>query len=86
MSNPVTFFWRHPRRTGFIFFNIAVVVVLFIWANLSADYAHDGLAGLPNLLLGYTGMGFLLLLWVIAWVAWGFMVYRRHHPHPPSLS
>lgn len=78
-TNPFQYFWRHPRRTGFIIFNVIVVAALFAWANFSAGFGKDGLGGLPNLMLGYTGMGFLLLAWVIAWLAWAYLVYSRHH-------
>ena len=77
MSNPFLYFWRHPRRTGFILFNVAVLAALVAWGSFTNSIGHDGLAGVPNLMLGYTGMGFLIVAWIAAWVAWGFMVASR---------
>ena len=28
MSNPFLYLWRHPRRTGFIIFNLVVIAAL----------------------------------------------------------
>ena len=77
MTNPFLYFWRHPRRTGFILFNVAVLAALAAWGSFTNNIGHDGLAGVPNLMLGYTGMGFLIVAWIAAWVAWGFMVASR---------
>lgn len=83
MSNPIAFFWRHPRRTGFIILNLLVLVAFLGWGAFTADMRKEGLGGLPNVMLGYTGMTLLVVLWVVAWLAWGWLVARRqiarHH-------
>ena len=78
MSNPFLYLWRHPRRTGFILFNLAVIVALISWGAFTDQMRQDGIAGVPNLMLGYAGMSFLLAAWVVAWLAWAVMVMRRH--------
>lgn len=48
--------------------------------------SESGVPGIPGMMLGYTGMAFLILVWVVAWIAWGWMVYsryRRHHAQQP---
>jgi hypothetical protein len=75
---PLGYFWRHPRRTGFIIFNLVVLALFFAWGAFSADVSRDGLAGLPNLMLGYTGMALLIVAWIAAWIAWGLMAVARH--------
>jgi hypothetical protein len=77
LNNPLAYFWRHPRRTGFLFFNALVVIALLAWGAYTSNLPQDGLVGVPNIMLGYTGMGFLLAAWIVAWLAWGVMVTRR---------
>lgn len=87
MKRFFAYLWRHPRRTGFILFNVLVVLALFGWAELTKGMAVTGLSGLPNLMLGYTGMGFLLAAWIVAWFAWAIMVFRRHaRLNPPPAQ
>ena len=81
MNNPVAYFWRHPRRTGFIIFNLVVVAIFVAWGAFTADMTREGLAGVPNVMLGYTGMAFLAIAWIAAWVAWATFVARRHTHH-----
>jgi hypothetical protein len=87
VSDFLRYLWRHPRRTGFIAFNALVVVALLCWALFTKDLT-GGLAGIPNLMLGYTGMALLLVAWAGGWIAWAVMVWRRHHraPHRPAPS
>ena len=73
---------RHPRRTGFIIFNIAALVVFAGWAGFTASAASAGILGLPNMMLGYGGLAVIALVWIGAWIAWGTMVTSRHLPHP----
>jgi hypothetical protein len=83
VSNPIAYFWRHPRRTGFIILNLLVLVAFLGWGTFTAEMSKEGLGGLPNVMLGYTGMTLLVVLWIVAWLAWGWLVARRqiarHH-------
>jgi hypothetical protein len=78
LNNPFFYLWRHPRRTGFMVFNAIVVVLLLAWAVFTNDMTHEGIAGVPNVMLGYTGMALLLVAWIVGWIAWAIMVTRRH--------
>jgi len=78
VSGFLRYLWRHPRRTGFIAFNAVVIVAVLCWALFTKDL-EGGLAGLPTLMLGYTGMVLLLVAWVAGWIAWAVMVARRHY-------
>ena len=70
--------WRHPRRWGFIAFNLIAVAVLLSWIVVSQQEAETlGVFGLPFYALGYLGMAFLMVAWVAAWIAWIWMVLRR---------
>jgi hypothetical protein len=70
--------WRHPRRWGFIAFNLIAVAVLVSWIVATQnDAANLGVMGLPYYALGYLGMAFLVVAWIAAWVAWIWMVARR---------
>jgi hypothetical protein len=69
---------RHPRRLGFVAFNsIALVLFALCW-GLRSSALHDGVAGLPNLALGTTGMVTVAAVWAASWFAWGVMVWLRH--------
>lgn len=65
---------RHPRRLGFIAFNLIVLVLVVVWLTAAPD---AGLADLPNFALANVGMVFVLTAWVISWLAWALMVLRR---------
>lgn len=65
---------RHPRRLGFVLFNLAVLVLVILWLGAAPE---AGLADLPNYTLAHVGMVFVLTAWVLAWVAWVVMVLRR---------
>lgn len=67
---------RHPRRLGFILFNLVVLALAVAWLGSAPE---GGLADLPNFALANVGMVFLLAAWVIAWLAWGVLVLRRWH-------
>ena len=82
MNRALRYLWRHPRRTGFLIFNLAVLVVLLGWAQLTSSMSQQGFAGLPNVILGYTGMALMVLALAIGWIAWAIMVTSRHaHLH-----
>ena len=78
MSNPVAYLWRHPRRTGFITLNLIVLAAFLGWGTFTAQMSQEGLGGLPNVMLGYTGMALLVILWIVAWLAWTWL-----NPHQP---
>ena len=70
--------WRHPRRWGFIVFNIVALMALVSWIVASQnDLQTLGVFGLPYYALGYVGMAFLTGAWVSAWIAWIWMVVKR---------
>ncbi|MEO6012104.1 MAG: hypothetical protein ABIQ30_00765 [Devosia sp.] len=71
------YFWRHPRRTGFILLNLVVLAAFVAWGAFTTDMSRQGIGGVPNLMLGYAGMGLLIVLWIFAWLAWASMVVRR---------
>jgi len=81
MMRPLLYLWRHPRRTGFIIFNLVVLAILLAWALFTSSMATEGLGGLPNVMLGYTGMGLMVVVLVVAWIAWAVMVTSRHAHH-----
>lgn len=81
MSSALAFLWRHPRRTGFIILNLIVLVAFIGWGAFTADMSNEGIGGVPNAMLGYTGMALLIVLWIVAWLAWAWMVARRHLLH-----
>lgn len=81
MSSALAFLWRHPRRTGFIILNLIVLVAFIGWGAFTADMSNEGIGGVPNAMLGYTGMALLIALWIVAWLAWAWMVARRHLLH-----
>ena len=78
MKRALLYLWRHPRRTGFIIFNVIAVVVLLSWGQFTSTMSREGIAGVPNLMLGYTGMALMLAALVIGWIAWAVMVTSRH--------
>lgn len=73
----LAYFWRHPRRSGFILFNLVALAVFIGWGAFTADMRNEGLAGIPNVMLGYTGLAILIALWIGAWLAWGYFVATR---------
>jgi protein-S-isoprenylcysteine O-methyltransferase Ste14 len=83
VKRALRYLWRHPRRTGFIIFNLVVVAILFGWAQITASMSQQGIAGVPNVMLGYTGMALLLAALIAGWIAWAVMVTSRH-AHLPS--
>lgn len=72
---------RHPRRVGFIIFNLIAMAILVSWIVLTQDAGTLGILGLPYYALGYVGMAFLVTAWVAAWIAWAWMVTARHLKH-----
>ncbi len=78
MRNALAFLWRHPRRTGFITLNIIVLVAFLAWGAFTRDMSTEGIGGLPNVMLGYTGMTLLVVLWLVAWIAWLWLIARKH--------
>ncbi len=79
--NALHYLWRHPRRTGFIAFNLIVLCCLGAWAAWSPVADSAGIAGVPNLALASTAIAVLLLSWIGSWLAWGGMVAARRLRH-----
>jgi hypothetical protein len=69
---------RHPRRLGFISFNVIVLVLVGIWLVTRSDSAEAGLAGLPNFAISTAAIIVLIAVWAATWIAWGSMVWSRH--------
>ncbi|MEO6395622.1 MAG: hypothetical protein ABIO40_06890 [Devosia sp.] len=80
MGNPFPFLWRHPRRTGFIVFNLLIIALLVTWGIFTSQSVADGIGGIPNIMLGATGMGLLILAWVAGWIAWATMAASTNLP------
>jgi hypothetical protein len=80
--NEAPYVQRHPRRIGFVIFNVLVAATLVWWALFTSQWYDDGIAGIPNLVLGLSGVVLLIALWVGGWVAWGAMIaaHRRNGP------
>jgi hypothetical protein len=81
MRRALLYLWRHPRRTGFIIFNLVVLALLFVWGFFTNDMSRQGIGGLPNVALGYTGMAIAIAALIGGWIAWAVMVTRRHAHH-----
>lgn len=77
MSNFAAYLWRHPRRTGFIILNVVVLIAFAGWGYFTHEMSKEGIGGLPNVMLGYTGLALLVMIWVVAWIAWGWLVASR---------
>ncbi len=37
VKRALVYLWRHPRRTGFVIFNVIAVLLLFAWAQFTAN-------------------------------------------------
>jgi hypothetical protein len=81
MSEFFAHLWRHPRRTGFITLNVIVLIAFIAWGAFTADMSNEGIGGIPNAMLGYTGMALLTALWIVAWLAWAWLLARKHLLH-----
>ena len=68
---------RHPRRLGFVVFNLIALALIALWLMTRTDSAEAGLAGLPNVVLTTVGMAIVLAVWIGAWIAWAMMVWSR---------
>ena len=69
---------RHPRRLGFIAFNIIAIALAAVWLMTRTDNAEAGLAGLPNVAVTTAAILVLAAVWAATWIAWGSMVWARH--------
>lgn len=83
MGTPLDVVLHHPRRLGFIAFNLIVAVLLVLWVTAAPD---AGLTNLPNLALANVGIVFVLTAWIVAWVAWGVMIARRRRRHRGEIA
>lgn len=78
MKRALLYLWRHPRRTGFVIFNLLALLALFTWAQFISNMSHEGIAGLPNVILGYAGMALMVVALIAGWIAWAVLVTSRH--------
>ena len=81
--NIFSYFRWHPRRLGFIAFNI-IAIGLFIAGWVAFVGPRDAeLGDLPNAMLIYVGLIFLGIAWIASWCAWVYMVIarQRHRQH-----
>lgn len=86
-DNPVFALFRHPRRLGFVAFNLLIIVLLALQSNAGTPMPEAGLFELPNLIVGYLGTTFLLIVWAAGWIAWTWMVLsRRRRLRQAALS
>ena len=81
MTGLLDYFWRHPRRTGFIALNVVVLLAFVAWAMFTSEMTREGVGALPSVILGYTGLVLLSILWIGAWLAWGWFVVTRQLRH-----
>ena len=80
---------RHPRRTGFIAFNIIAAGLFVLAFGISVTGGAEGVAAIPNMVLGTTAMVVIAVVWAATWIAWGWMVWLRRrrvirHGHGPA--
>jgi hypothetical protein len=80
---PVTDRIRHPRRLGFVLFNLIALALLALWIFTRTGSEQQGVADLPNFVLSTVGIVVLIAVWAGAWIAWAVMVWsrrrQRHH-------
>lgn len=68
--------WRHPRRFGFLVFNLIALTLFLIWGVVTTR-RDDSPLDLPEIAIGMTGTAVLVIIWVGAWIAWGLFVLFR---------
>ncbi|HHY50847.1 MAG TPA: hypothetical protein GYA10_14015 [Alphaproteobacteria bacterium] len=68
---------RHPRRLGFIAFNIIAAGLFVLWLTIRSNSAEAGIAGIPYYALTTAGIIVLAAVWAGSWIAWGFLVWSR---------
>lgn len=73
--------WNHPRRLGFMIFNVVMIIAIVAWGYATREFVGEGLAALPMTLLGTAGTTMLFLILIGVWVAWAIFLIWRHRPH-----
>jgi hypothetical protein len=68
---------RHPRRLGFILFNVIAITLIGLWIWMRSQSPDPGIADLPNIALSTVGIVVLVAVWAGAWIAWAVMVWTR---------
>jgi hypothetical protein len=68
---------RHPRRLGFLAFNIIVLALTVLYFTSRPAPGEADVTEVPNVLLATVGIGLLLVAWLASWIGWGILVYRR---------
>jgi hypothetical protein len=67
----------HPRRLGFVVFNVVAVGLLALWFAMQRDSLEAGIAGLPTAALTSTAIAVLIAVWIGCWIAWSLLVWSR---------
>ena len=69
---------RHPRRFGFLLFNLIVFGLLIISLVATRVADTSDVAALPAALVGPAVTALLLGILVLGWIGWGVYVIYRH--------
>ena len=73
--------WNHPRRLGFVLFNVGMIAAIVVWGVATEELKGEGLAAAPMAILGIAGTAVLIGLLVAVWVVWAIFLIWRHRPH-----
>ena len=68
---------RHPRRLGFILFNVLAIALIALWLWKRTESPEPGITDLPNMVLSTVGIVALVAIWAGVWIAWAVMVWSR---------
>ena len=68
---------RHPRRLGFILFNVIAIALIALWLWKRTESPEPGITDLPNMVLSTVGIVALVAIWAGVWIAWAVMVWSR---------
>jgi hypothetical protein len=68
---------KHPRRLGFLVFNLIAAGIVLVWLGTRTESAEAGLAGVPNLALSTVIITIVIAVWIGSWLAWGWLVWSR---------
>ena len=72
--------WTHPRRLGFILFNVGTIAAIIIWGVMTENLRGEGLAAVPMAMLGIAGIAVLIGVLAGVWIAWAIFLIWRHRP------
>ncbi len=68
---------RHPRRLGFILFNVIAIALIALWLWTWTESPEPGITDLPNMVLSTVGIVVRVAIWAGVWIAWAVMVWSR---------